>query len=311
MNGLFIMISKIDLINFYPHVNEKEINEIYDIVSLKKIHNDKYIIYALCFLFNQKNVNYVELKEENVLSEGTFSKVYLDDIYVIKKILSNKYILVQESLISKIIDHPNIFKWSKFVLDQNMKPCLMGDLAILDLYCCLTKIKNKPKLILKIFKSICKGLKYLHENGIVHNDIKPSNILIFNKNLENIKSNEIKICDFSNSCFEIMESRIETKYTTLNYRAPNNDIEHDIIYYSKCDIWSCGCLLYEMLTNDFLFANQNDIVTFSKNIDDFNKFKNQNPMIIELIKFMLEIDITKRPSCNQIIEKIKSISLST
>eukprot|EP00042_Codosiga_hollandica_P054672 m.745577 g.745577 ORF g.745577 m.745577 type:complete len:363 (-) comp58957_c0_seq11:132-1220(-) len=100
-----------------------------------------------------------------------------------------------------------------------------------------------PAHIRNIMYQLLRGLKYLHSAGIVHRDLKPANISIDG-------DCNIKILDFglARSIGYITESTMltQTAYVqTRWYRAP--EVLLEIGYDSKTDIWSCGCILLELL----------------------------------------------------------------
>ncbi len=90
-------------------------------------------------------------------------------------------------------------------------------------------------------------LNFLHSTGILHCDIKPENILF------DIDRKRVKIIDFGNATFynDLNFTYIQTR----PYRAP------ELIFGNKydysIDIWSLGCLIYELLTFRFLFDYTN------------------------------------------------------
>ncbi len=154
------------------------------------------------------------------------------------------------------------------------------------------------KIVKRLTKQILEGLIILEDNNILHNDLKPENILftrklndIFtitckeflqkvfkilksrNKHIiEHTKNQystlremlllktELKISDFGNAvCEEILEDEPDAMdYTiaTRYYRSPETLLK--IPYWTKSDMWSLGCIIYEMLTGDVLFDPHRD-----------------------------------------------------
>ena len=113
--------------------------------------------------------------------------------------------------------------------------------------------KNLPKKIIsQITKKILEGLKFLHENKIIHRDLKPENILMSSD------GNSVKIGDFGISIW-IKESQNNIKNKILNYTRDfmKRSVAGTGIYMAPevllgnpygydCDIWSLGCIVFEM-----------------------------------------------------------------
>jgi len=90
------------------------------------------------------------------------------------------------------------------------------------------------------FIQICLALKYVHSLRILHRDIKASNIFL-------TASNCVKLGDFGIS--KVLQSTIEAAMTVVGtpyYMSP--EVYHNKPYTLKSDVWSLGCLLYELCT---------------------------------------------------------------
>ncbi|XBI85284.1 hypothetical protein VPH35_093445 [Triticum aestivum] len=106
----------------------------------------------------------------------------------------------------------------------------------------------------KIIKGICEGLQYLHENHIVHLDLKPANILLD----DNMAP---KITDFGLSrCFDENQSRDITKTIlgTMGYLAPEHR-EGGVIAHSA-DLYSLGVIIIEILTGQKGYQATDDVI---------------------------------------------------
>jgi dual specificity tyrosine-phosphorylation-regulated kinase 2/3/4 len=93
------------------------------------------------------------------------------------------------------------------------------------------------------------SLIYMREHKVIHCDLKPENIL-----LKHADKSGIKVIDFGSSCFD--NERIYTYIQSRFYRAP--EIILGIPYTMSIDMWSFGCILYEMYTGYPLFAGENE-----------------------------------------------------
>jgi serine/threonine protein kinase len=98
----------------------------------------------------------------------------------------------------------------------------------------------------KFAVQICRGIATLHNLGIIHSDIKPSNVVIRNGNA--------KLCDFGNS-YSLFADEVLCPGTTW-YMAPEVYEDGDLNQSYPADIWSLGCLLYAMYVGNILIKPQ-------------------------------------------------------
>ena len=114
-----------------------------------------------------------------------------------------------------------------------------GDLAHF-----ISRAKNIKKsineqVIWDVAFQVLRGLKSLHEAKILHRDIKSANIFMA-KDHKSIKLGDMNVSIVSNS------GMARTQTGTPYYASP--EVWNEKPYSAKCDIWSLGCVLYEMVT---------------------------------------------------------------
>ena len=98
------------------------------------------------------------------------------------------------------------------------------------------KVYLKEKMVWKIIIQCLKGLKILHELNIVHRDMKSANIFLF-------ANGQAKLGDF-NVSKENINKMLLTQTGTPYYASP--EVWKDQPYNHKSDIWSFGCIVYEL-----------------------------------------------------------------
>ena len=248
------------------------------------------------------------------LGSGGFSKVYKvkrkidNQIYALKKVqilnLSEKQKLnsLNEIRVLASIKSKYIVNYKEAFLDEkDCSLCLVMEYADRgDLANRIKQQKEKGKYfnekdIWKVFIQLVRGLKSLHDMGILHRDIKCSNIFLFSDGVA--KLGDLNVC-------KILSNDIlgHTQAGTPAYAAPEVWMEKP--YGLKSDIWSLGCVLYEMVTLHVPFRAENMMKLYNKVlIGEYikipNKFSNDLAWIISQ---MINSDINKRLTCGEILD---------
>ncbi|XP_010605538.1 MAPK/MAK/MRK overlapping kinase isoform X4 [Fukomys damarensis] len=132
--------------------------------------------------------------------------------------------------------------------------CELMDMNIYE----LIRGRRRPlseRKVMNYMYQLCKSLDHMHRNGIFHRDVKPENILV--------KQDVLKLGDFG-SCRSVYSRQPYTEYiSTRWYRAPECLLT-DGFYTSKMDLWSAGCVFYEIASLQPLFPGVNELDQISK-----------------------------------------------
>jgi serine/threonine protein kinase len=156
-------------------------------------------------------------------------------------------------------------------------------------------------------------MNFIHENNIIHRDLKSDNIFI--SLLDSNKINEIAVGDFDVSVKSVnISDKPKSCIGTPSFIAPEVLTSKDYISYDeKIDVYSFGMILYELMTlkypyydikNSFLISNSvinNKHPSISENI--LHKY----PDIVNLHKLCIEYNSYDRPSFNQILTHLQKL----
>mmetsp|Transcript_46969 Transcript_46969/g.117694 ORF Transcript_46969/g.117694 Transcript_46969/m.117694 type:complete len:322 (-) Transcript_46969:4571-5536(-) len=210
-------------------------------------------------------------KRLGLIDAGTYGKVFRarkisnTKIYACKKILieykANEKFSTSLREINLLLstNHPNIIfaKETRFSRSINnvfiiMEYCEYDLKSILN-----SSVTFSMSQIKFIMKQLIRGLKILHENWIIHRDLKTSNILLNNRGI-------VKICDFGLARIHNKNSKNFTQgVVTLWYRAPEI-LLGQVFYKTAVDVWSIGCIFGELILNDVLFPGKTELDQLSK-----------------------------------------------
>ncbi len=204
----------------------------------------------------------------------------------------NELEIINEINILMKMDHPNIVKIFEFYISEThyyliTEYCDGGSLFdLINSDGPFTEIQASY-----IMHQLFSVVNYCHKMKIIHRDLKPENILI-NKNENGFV--KIKVCDFGTSLM-FNRGEIQDKIVgSIYYIAPEVLKKK---YNSKCDLWSCGVIMYILLTKTPPFNGDNNGKIIKKILYgqyDKSKLEKKCKACIDLIDKLLERDINKR-----------------
>ncbi|XP_037588476.1 serine/threonine-protein kinase Nek3 isoform X2 [Cebus imitator] len=195
--------------------------------------------------------DYVVLRE---IGEGSFGRALLvqhessNQMFAMKEIrlpksFSNTQNSRKEAVLLAKMKHPNIVAFKESFEAEGhlyivMEYCDGGDL--------MQKIKQqKGKLfpqdmVLNWFTQMCLGINHIHKKRVLHRDIKSKNIFL-------TQSGKVKLGDFGSARLLSTPMAFACTYVGTPYYVPP-EIWENLPYNNKSDIWSLGCILYELCT---------------------------------------------------------------
>lgn len=247
----------------------------------------------------------------------------------------------------KMLEHKNIIqlyggKFLKGVFFLTMEYCDLGDVYQKLKADSKNKHGMSETFVIDFVKQTSIGLKYMHDRHVIHRDIKLQNILMQRGENGII----FKISDFGFACYDLsndMKDHIDVgevlakKYFKLCgtpfYMAPEiilnmNLLEnftkfdskgkYDCVFYSTAiDIWSYGVCVYELVYDCLPFPTIRNIMeletfftgeTAQTYINNrINERKGLNSTIKNLLSMMLQVDPSKRCSCDQIVDYLDNM----
>ncbi|KAI9080454.1 hypothetical protein K1719_037568 [Acacia pycnantha] len=254
------------------------------------------------------------LKFEDKVGSGSFGDLYKGTycsqvvaIKVLKPELTNTDMLrefAQEVYIMRKIRHRNVVQFIG-ACTRPPNPCIVTEfMSRGSLYDFLHKQRGVFKLpsLLKVAIDVSKGMNYLHQNNIIHRDLKTANLLM--------DENEVvKVADFGVARVKIQSGVMTAETGTYRWMAPEI-IEHKP-YDQKADVFSFGITLWELLTRElpysYLTPLQAAVGVVQKGLRPTIP-KSTHPRLSELLQRCWQQDPKDRPEFSEIIEILQLIA---
>ena len=245
------------------------------------------------------------------LGKGSFGKVYkvlhrVSGDYRAVKVLDkasvsskNKIKLLSEVEMLRSLDHPNILKVYEVYEDEKQinivtELCLGGELFDR----VLSMKKFSESLAATYMYQIMSAILTCHEKGIVHRDLKPENIMFASDS----EDSPLKVIDFGTSK-KLEEKGVLTSLTGTAYYVAPEVLRGN--YDFKCDIWSCGVILYIMLCGYPPFRGNSEDAILNAVSRGYFSFAGKEWALVSseaksLIMYMLTRNPLRRPSAAEV-----------
>ncbi|KAM4819768.1 dual specificity tyrosine-phosphorylation-regulated kinase 4 isoform 2-T2 [Thomomys bottae] len=201
-----------------------------------------------------------------MIGKGSFGQVakcldHKNNEFVALKIIRNKKRFHHQALVElKILEalrrkdkdnSHNVVHMKEFFYFRNHL-CITFELLGINLY---ELMKNNSfqgfslSIVRRFTLSVLKCLQMLYVEKIIHCDLKPENIVLYQKGQVSVK-----VIDFGSSCYE--HQKVYTYIQSRFYRSPEVILGHP--YNTAIDMWSLGCIMAELYTGYPLFPGENE-----------------------------------------------------
>jgi len=259
---------------------------------------------------------------ERVLGRGGMSVVYLAHDLRLKRNVAVKLLapelaedegfrvrFLRESQLAASLDHPNVvpvyeageadgllYIAMRYVVGTDLKALLRAEGAL------------APERALMLVGQVASALDAAHERGLVHRDVKPSNVLLTDPPGEE----HCYLADFGLSTSTSDRSVADARQIvgTIDYVAPEQIRGLDVD--GRADVYSLACLLYECLVGDVPFRRASDVAVIYAHLEEpLPKTSERAPTLPAAVDAVLERATAKLPderweTCADLVEAARS-----
>jgi YVTN family beta-propeller protein len=260
---------------------------------------------------------------EGVLGRGGMSVVYLADDLRLKRKVALKLLapelaederfrerFLRESQLAASLDHPNVVPIYDAGDVDGLLYIAMRHVDGTDLKAQLRQEGPlEPKRALALVSQVGNALDAAHERGLVHRDVKPSNVLLTGR----AGKEHCYLADFGLSTSASDRSAVADPRQivgTIDYVAPEQIRDDEV--NGRADVYSLACLLYECLTGDVPFRRGSDVAVIYAHLEETApKASERKPKLTAELDAVLEKGMAKLPderwpTCGKLVGAARS-----
>ncbi|KAL9238544.1 hypothetical protein vseg_012948 [Gypsophila vaccaria] len=247
------------------------------------------------------------------LGQGTFAKVYYGKNIVTHesvaiKVISKEQVrkagmmeqIEREISVMRIIRHPNVVELKEVMASKERIYFIMEYVRGGELFAKILSGRLKEQFSRKYFQQLISAVDYCHSRGVSHRDLKPENLLLD-------ENENLKVTDFGLSALPEHlrhDGMLHTKCGTPAYVAP--EVLRKKGYDGpKADIWSCGVILYALISGYLPFQDANVMNMYRKVFKGEYDFPPWFPIEAKkLVSKLLVVDPNKRLTIQGIMRQV-------
>ncbi|GAB3621159.1 PASTA domain-containing protein [Glutamicibacter endophyticus] len=197
-----------------------------------------------------------------------------------------------EAIIAANIVHPNVVSIRDHAVSGSMVYLVMEYVRGRNLAEVIAERgRFTPRQTLSVLEKVCRGLAAAHEQGIVHRDMKPANVLLAD-------TGEVKLIDFGLAREASAHTQSATLVATLSHVSP--ELVAGSPADARSDIYAVGIMIYQMLTGALPYANTSAAALMKHHLDSPMPLPSEllpelAPDLDELVRYCTEKDPENRP----------------
>jgi len=261
-------------------------------------------------------------EDGELLGRGKFSVVHrtrrrsdglmvaLKTIQIFEMGTKERHECMNEIRLLQQMQHPHIISYLDCKVERNELTVVMelaeaGDLAR---YIARAADAGRPlgeARALRHFAQIADALSYMHERRVMHRDIKPANVFLSNDDVADGEDPVMKLGDLGLGRYFSSKTNVVNSFVGTPYYMSPEQIQGGG-YDFKSDIWSLGCLLYELVTlrSPFYSAGINFYVLgkriMARKFEPMGDVSNE---LVALVDVMLQVDAASRPTAADVFAR--------